>query len=157
METPVGCAAAPLSRQPSDPPGGLKALTLALWVAAALDCLYWVLFFTTGAVQSSQDPVYLAFERAFPAADAWLAVAALLCAHGLQRRRPRAVLYGIAAGSAFIYLGLMDVLYDLEHGVYSEFSGEVMIEIAIVAACFLFGPFLMHYVWRHRRWLDPPE
>jgi hypothetical protein len=128
-------------------------MIVSLWVTAALDLLYWVLFFTSGAVQPSQDPVYLEIERAFPAADAWLGVAALVCAEGLRRRRPWAVLYGIATGSAFIYLGLMDTLYDLEHGMYFTLNGEMLGEIAIEVTCFIFGPFLMSYVWRHRRWL----
>ena len=134
-------------------PRGLRAMIVSLWVAAVLDLLYWVVFFTSGAVQTSQDPLYLGFERAFPAADAWLGVAALVCAEGLRRRRPWAVLYGIATGSAFIYLGLMDTLYDLEHGMYFTLSGEMLGEVAIEAACFIFGPLLMSYVWRHRRWL----
>jgi hypothetical protein len=142
------------SRTPAPRPGGLTALIAALWVAAALDLLYWVLFFVTGVVQTSQDPVYLGFERAFPVADAWLGVAAVVCAEGLRRRRAWAVLYGIAAGSAFIYLGLMDLLYDLEHGVYAQLSLDAANEMAIVICCFVFGPFLMSYVWRHRRWLE---
>lgn len=130
-------------------------MAAALWLAAALDLLYWLLFFTTGQVQSGDDPVYLGFERAFPAADAWLGVAAVACAEGLRRRRPWAVFYGIAAGSAFIYLGLMDTLYNLEHGMYTHRSPEMTAEIAINVTCFLFGPFVMRYVWRHRGWLDP--
>ena len=152
--TPAGQQTAQPSRTPAARPSGLTALIVALWVAAALDLLYWLLFFATGVVQTSQDPVYLGFERAFPAADAWLAVAAIVCAEGLRRRRAWAVLYGIAAGSAFIYLGLMDLLYDLEHGVYVQPSPDTATEMAIVVCCFVFGPFLVRYVWRHRRWLD---
>ncbi|MBI4517551.1 MAG: hypothetical protein HY699_17240 [Deltaproteobacteria bacterium] len=128
-------------------------MVVTLWVSAALNLLYWVLFFTTGAVQSSQEPCYLVFERAFPAADAWLGIAAVVCAVGLRRRQPYAVVFGIAAGSAFIYLGLMDTLYNLEHGMYAAIGSEMAAEIGINLACFSFGPFLMHYVWRHRRWL----
>ena len=124
-----------------------------LWIAAGLTLLYWVLFFTTGAVQSSQDQIYLGFEAAFPAADTWLALTAVICAEGLRRRRAWAVLYGIAAGSAFIYLGLMDTLYNLEHGMYFHLTPEMMIETAINGSCFVLGPLLMWYVWRHRRWL----
>jgi hypothetical protein len=138
----------------SEPPRGLRVMIVALWVAAGLDLLYWVLFFTTGVVQASEDPVYLGFEGAFPAADAWLGIAAIVCAENLRRRRGAAVLYGIAAGSAFIYLGLMDVLYDLKHGVYAQLSPEMATEMAIVTCCLVFGPLLMRYVWRHRRWLD---
>lgn len=132
---------------------GVTAVIALLWIAAALDLVYWLLFFTTAAVQSSQDPVYLGFERAFPAADAWLGLTAIACAEGLRRRRAWAVLFGIAAGSAFVYLGLMDTLYNLEHGMYSTFSAEMLAETAINLTCFTFGPFVMAYVWRHRRQL----
>ncbi len=134
-------------------PAGLRVVASLLWITAALNVLYWLLFFFTGAVQSSHEPCYLVFESAFPAADAWLAISSVICATGLSRRRPRAVLYGIAAGSAFIYLGLMDTLYNLEHGMYAAIGAEMAGEIGINVTCFLFGPFLMSYVWRHRRWL----
>ena len=134
-------------------PTGVRAVVVALWISAALNALYWSLFFTNGAVQSSQEPCYLAFESAFPAADAWLALASVLCAVNLQRRRAAAVLFGIAAGSAFIYLGLMDTLYNLEHGMYASLSPEMFGEVLINVTCFLFGPFLITYVWRHRRGL----
>ncbi|MFI5397048.1 MAG: hypothetical protein ACHQ9S_16045 [Candidatus Binatia bacterium] len=146
--------AMPEKRDAGNQPAGLTALIVGLWVTAGLDLLYWVLFFTTGEVQSSPDAMYLGFERAFPAADAWLGIAALACAEGLRRRRAWAVLYGIAAGSAFIYLGLMDTLYNLEHGMYLHPDGTMLGEIGINVACFSFGPFLMRYVWRQRRWLD---
>jgi len=135
-------------------PGGMHALVIALWISAGLTALYWILFFTSGAVQSSQEPCYLVFERAFPAADAWLAIAAVLCAVNLRRRRAPAVLFGIAAGSAFIYLGLMDTLYNLEHDMYASIGPEMFGEVLINVTCFVFGPFLMWYVWRHRRWFD---
>jgi hypothetical protein len=142
-----------MRREPWEAPRGLPFLVAWLWLASGFTLLYWTLFFTTGQVQSSQDPMYLGFERAFPAADAWLAAASVACAEGLRRRRSWAVLYGIAAGSAFIYLGLMDTLYNLEHGMYVHVRGEMLPEIAINATCFIFGPLLMWYVWHHRRWL----
>jgi hypothetical protein len=140
-------------REKWEPPLGLNAVIAWLWIASALNLLYWILFFITGAVQTSQDPVYLGFEAAFPAADAWLGAASIACAEGLRRRRSWAVLYGIAAGSAFIYLGLMDTLYNLEHGMYLHLGTEMLAEAVINVTCFASGPFLMWYVWRHRRWL----
>ncbi len=134
-------------------PAGVRAMATTLWISAALNVLYWVLFFTTGATHSSAEPCYLVFESAFPAADAWLAITAVACAIGLRRRRPYAVFYGIAAGSAFIYLGLMDTLYNLEHDMYASVGPEMAAEIAINIFSFVFGPFVMSYVWRHRRWL----
>ena len=142
-----------MTRQPWERPTGLNAVIAWLWIATAFNLLYWILFFTTGLVQSSPDPAYLGFERAFPAADAWLGILSIVCAEGLRRRQPWAVVSGIATGSAFVYLGLMDTLYNLEHGMYASLSGEMVTEIVINVSCFILGPFLMWYVWRHRRWL----
>ena len=41
----------------------------------------------SGATQVREDDVYLAFERAFPLADTWMAVCALLAAIGIWRGR----------------------------------------------------------------------
>ena len=141
-----------MMREKWEPPVGLSAIIVWLWLASALNVLYWILFFS-GTLQASHDPASLAFEAAFPAADAWLTIASIICAEGLRRRRNWAVVYGIAAGSAFIYLGLMDTLYNLEHGMYLHLTGAMVAEAAINVTCFVFGPLLMWYVWRHRRWL----
>jgi hypothetical protein len=134
-------------------PPGCTALIAALWISVGFTALYWVLFFTSTDLHNSKEAVYLGFERAFPAADAWLAVACVICAEGLRRRRGWATLFGVAAGSAFIYLGLMDTLYNLEHGMYAQRSGAMLAETTINLVCFVFGPLLMAYVWRHRKWL----
>jgi hypothetical protein len=134
-------------------PLGRRTVIVLLWITVALDALYWVLFFTTGAVQTTDEPCYLVFERAFPVADAWLGFASALCAIALQRRAAHAVFWGVAAGSAFIYLGLMDTLYNLQHGMYARLGVEMAAEIGINLTCLSFGPFVMAYVWRHRRWL----
>ena len=122
-----------------------------LWMSAAVTVLYWVTFFTGGEVRSSEAECYLVFERAFPAADGWLVIASIGAAEGLRRRREWAVLFGIAAGSAAIYLGCMDVLYNLENRMYGSWSGAMAGEIIINVYCFAFGPFLLRYFWKNRR------
>jgi hypothetical protein len=137
----------------ADAPAGLRAVTVMLWISAAATVLYWATFFTSGAVQTSSEAAYIAFERAFPAADAWLAIAAAACALMLARRDPRALLWGLIAGSSFVYLGLLDVLYDLENGKYASIDGAMAVEVMINLFSLTFGPFLIIYVWCHRRWL----
>ena len=131
--------------------GRARALSVILLFGAIGGMLYWVAFFTSGAVQASGEPCYLVFERAFPAADAWGTATAVAAAAGLWRGRPAAVLFGIAAASAMLFLGLMDVLYNLEHHMYATVDAEMVGEIAINAYCFVVGPTLMLFVWRHRR------
>jgi len=130
---------------------GRIAVILLLWVSAAVTVLYWVVFFTSGAVHSTAEECYLTFERAFPLADGWLTTLCLVAAEGLRRQREWAVLAGVAAGSALVYLGGMDVLYNLENGMYARMNAAMAGEVAINLWSGTFGPFLIAYFWRQRR------
>ena len=151
MRAPPGPIAA--SETEADAPAALRAVTVMLWISVGANLLYWTIFFTSGAVRISSEGGYLAFERAFPAADAWLAFAAAACALMLARRDPRGLLWGLVAGSSFVYLGLLDVLYDLENNRYASIGGAMAVEVMINLFSLSFGPFLIIYLWRHRRWL----
>lgn len=124
-------------------------------VAALVTAGYWVEYFTTGRVRSSDDPAYLAFENAFPLADGYLALCMAAGARALRRRRPSAVAWGVAAGSAMVYLAAMDTLYNVQNGKYSQRSPEMAVEAAINAASWTLGPFLMWRSWRSRNRLAP--
>lgn len=120
-------------------------------LAVAITALYWWLYYTSGATQSRSDAVYLGFESAFPLADAWMALAFLISAALLLRGGDaRAILWGLCAGSAMAYLACMDLLFDLEQHIFGwPMSAEAWGEAAIVAACWLFGPFTLIRLWRH--------
>jgi hypothetical protein len=138
-----------------DAPHGRRTLAAILLLGGVGTILYWTTFFTSGVVQATGEPCYLVFERAFPAADACTAVAAILAGVGLWRRQPSAVLFGIACGSGFVFLGLMDVLYNLEQGMYALRTPEMAYEIVINIFCLTVGPAAIAYAWRQRRVLDP--
>jgi len=121
-----------------------------LWATGVGTILYWIAFFSTGEVRASAAPCYLAFEHAFPAADGWMAIACLAAAEGLRRNREWALLWGIAAGSAVVFLGCMDVLYDLENDMYAAMTPAEIGEAVINAWCVLVGPALLAYFWRER-------
>jgi hypothetical protein len=138
------------------PRTGVVAVVCA--VTAAGTVAYWVAFFAAGnALHAGTGTVYHAFEHAFPAADLWMASAAAAATVGLLRRASWTVAAGIAAGSALIFLGLLDVLFDVEQGVYARPSGATAAEVVINVYCLTVGPFLMRWFWRHRRALDPPR
>jgi hypothetical protein len=139
----------------SEPAPGRPTVIGLLWLTAVATAVYWIDFFTAGSVQVVEDECYQVFEAAFPMADGWMAGACVVSAEGLRRRRAWAVPWGIAAGSALVFLGCMDVLYNLEHGLYAIANVQMAGEIFINVWCFTLGPGLMIYLWRHRRALDP--
>ncbi len=139
-------------------PRGRKLIIGAMVFAAIITVAYWVIWYGVdrNILASSQAPSYFTFENAFPAADGWLAITLILGAIGLARRRPWGLLATLLAGGAGIYLGCMDVLFDLENGIYLVPSGSdpspVIIEIIINVLTFLLGAVIITYVWRNRRW-----
>ena len=131
-------------------PKGLGWIIGLLLFAATATIFYWVVFYTSGEVQARDDPVYLAFERAFPLADGWMVLCALLGGIGLWNRKPWGFLFGLLAGSSSIFLGLMDVLFNLNEGNYALGGTEMAIEIAINLLTLALGPVVIAYLWRNR-------
>ena len=126
-------------------PKGLNWNTSLLCFAFAATLAYWIVFFISGDVQVRNDADYIAFEKSFPPADAWLAFCALLGAIGLWRRRAWGFLFALLAGSSAI-LGLMDVTSNLNESLYAIGGSETLIEIMINLATMLLGPVVIIYV-----------
>lgn len=135
---------------------GVRVAATYLALVAVLTLLYWVDFFSSGGVHVRDDAVYLAFERAFPLADAWMAACSLLGAIGLWRRRPSGLLFGLLAASAQVFLACMDVLFNLNEGNYSIASPAMAIEILINVGLLVGAPLLIVFLWRHREVLLVP-
>ena len=118
--------------------------------AIVLDVAYWSVWFTDRRLIASENTrAYYEFENAFPLADAWLGVACLLAWWTLTTRRPSALFWLLCAGSAGVYLFCMDLLYDLENGIFTSGSGGV-VEAAIVAVTGIFSVTILTWSWRHR-------
>ena len=127
-----------------------RAHAWAMWVAAAGTIAYWAVYFSSGATQVRTDAVYTGFEDAFPLADGWMTLCYLLAGAFLWRGDRRAVLWGLCAGSAMVFLGSMDLLFNIEQGHFKHApSAEMWAEIVIVAFCWWFGPFTIWRLWRH--------
>lgn len=137
-------------------PRGERGVLIAMAVALLLTVAYWVIWYGVdrNLLASSHAAAYYTFENAFPLADGWLALALLLGITGILRRRPAAILWTLLAGGAGIYLGCMDVLFDLENGIYTAHPGAdasaSLIEIAINIITFTFGIAIIAWIWRHR-------
>jgi uncharacterized membrane protein (DUF2068 family) len=132
---------------------GTHAAAGYLAVVAVLTTLYWLDFFTSGGVHVRDDAVYLAFEKAFPLADAWMAACSLLGAIGLWSRRAWGLLFGLLAGSAQVFLACMDVLFNLNEGNYAIASAAMATEILINVGLLVGAPLLIAFLWRQRRTL----
>jgi hypothetical protein len=126
-----------------------RGMTL-LTVTSLLLVAYWVLWFADrGAVASDHAAQYIAFEQSFPLADGWLLGAALVATIQTWRRRPSALMWLFIFGGAGVYLCALDVLYDLQHGVYAMGHGGAS-ELAINLATAGVSVGALRVGWRFR-------
>ena len=128
------------------------AVAWGLVAAAALLLAYWLTWYLGGRdlLASSDRPAYVEFENAFPLADAWLGACALLAAEALWRARSTALLWMLAGGGAGIYLAGMDVLYDLQHDIWTS-GGGGLIELAINVITVVASVATLRWAWRRRK------
>jgi hypothetical protein len=141
------------SNRPTEfPPGGRFILGVLIFGVLAT-AAYWVVWFGVDReiLASAHTSSYYAFENSFPLADAWLAGTGILASIALLRRRASALLWCVAAGSVSIYLGLLDVLFDLENGIYrSPDTGGVIVELVINVLTLSMGVVVLAWTWRNR-------
>ena len=140
----------------SEPP--LLRLTLVLVLVAFVALLaYWIIWFFVNRewlANLDTEPYYV-FENAFPAADGWLAIACGAGAWALWKRKASGLFWLLVGGSSSIYLGCMDVLFDLENGIYRAPRGDwgsVGIEVAINLYALGVGAWALSFGWKNRRW-----
>jgi hypothetical protein len=127
-----------------------RLIHVMLVAAILLDVAYWSIWFTNRDwIASEHNDAYYEFENAFPLADAWLGLSCLLALVALRARRPSALLWLLCAGSAGLYLCFMDLLYDLENGIFTKGGGGAF-EGVIVALTLVFSLTMLSWSWRHR-------
>lgn len=134
---------------------GRRFMIGLLWFGSVATTAYWIIWFgvNRGWLATVDTPSYYAFENAFPLSDAWMAVTGVLAALALHRQRATALLWMPVTGSASVYLAGMDILFDLENGIYTHGDpGGVGVEIFINVACLAGGAAVIAFAWRHRRY-----
>jgi len=140
-------------------PTGLTFTAVLMLLTAVGTILFWVAFFADLEAQrsgylASRCDAWFAWEMSFPLADAWMVATAILGAVGLWRVRPSGLLFGLVSAGAMVFLGLMDVLFFLQNGLYLPLSGEVAVELFIHIWTVAFGLFVIAYVWIKRALLN---
>lgn len=117
-------------------------------LVGVLTIIFWILFlFVPNSVQSSNERCYMVFQKSFIAADLWMSIAFFLSAYYLYHHNPVGVLWGIVAGGTFVFLGLMDILYNIENGMYKHINTGMFFEILINLVSIIFGAYTIFYTW----------
>ena len=120
---------------------------LELLTAAGL-ILYWTLYFTVGVAPENPPPGYFVFQNTFTYADLILAVILIRAATLLLRPDPIQRVLGrglsLVCSGALLFLGGLDISFNLQNAVYLTPSFDMFLEVAINIWCLVFG-FLLAY------------
>ena len=109
--------------------------------------LYWTFFFL-GAIESGPaGSSHLAFESAFPPADALLCVAALAAGTALLRGARGGAFFLAVAASMSLYLGVLDVSFYGRMGLYFPLSEAGFIELIVNLLCIGGGAVGVRLAW----------
>ena len=110
---------------------------------------YWIDFYAKGAVQVIREDWYVKFQKSFPVADLWTAACALLGAIGLLTGQTFGLLFALIAASSLIFLGLMDVTFNIQNNLYRFVgtSGQMKCEVFINIWTLGLGIALIVFLW----------
>jgi len=89
--------------------------------------------------------IYVAFEKSFPIADAWIVILLLMSAYGIFKEKPYGAFLAVAASGALIFLGLIDSSFYIQQGIFHYDLSLV----AICIACIIGGSFGLIWFWRY--------
>ena len=131
----------------------------AEFVVAAGIFLFWMFYFTNDVV-SIHDPrlkeIYMAFESAFPFADFYLSLMLIIGGIGLLKDKLFGYFFSVIAGASLIFLGILDVSFNFQNGLYFIGIQEAVLNVLINLACLSFGIYLLLAIWRSKRMGNQP-
>jgi len=117
-------------------------------IGALLIIGFWIGWFLDFLKSSLPDPLfetYLAFESAFPVADAWIVALLLISAYGILTKKSYGSFFAAAAGGALMFLGLIDVSFNLQQGVYQYDLLAIPINLAAIIGGIVFLTWFARY------------
>lgn len=107
---------------------------------------FWIYFFVIENKNPENSEVYLSFERSFPVPDLGFVTPTLfISAIGLLMNEPFGIFFTIVSGSALLFLGLLDISFNIQNGGYTKGISDTIMNLVINLVCVIFGPiFLIH-------------
>ena len=90
----------------------------------------------------------LKHEKSFPLPDlGWITVCLFVSAIGLLMEEKFGVFFSALAGSGMIFLGLIDLAFDLQNEVFKRRGFDVYMGIFIIVLMLILGPLFIFFAW----------
>jgi hypothetical protein len=113
--------------------------------------LQWIFVWSGKFPINESVPGFRNYFLSFQAADLWLILLAFLTGIFIVLRDPKALLFGIALGSAMVFFGLYALLYDLNTGLFFNYSAGELIGKSVTFFNILAGLLFISLSWKDRQ------
>ena len=117
----------------------IKTIAVLQLVMALGLILFWVGFFTIGMAPENPPPCYFAYEHSFPVPDIILSVALIASSILLFKGNPLGKAISLVCAGALFFLGLLDMCFNYQNGVYAASTMDLVSNIFINIACVVLG------------------
>ena len=115
--------------------------------------LQWIFVWIGKFPVEESVPGFRNYFLSFQAADLWLILLALLTGMFIILKNPKALLFGIALGSAMVFFGLYSLLYDVSTGLFFNFSASELFGKFVTFYNIFGGLFFISVSWKDG-WTD---
>jgi hypothetical protein len=119
---------------------------IAQLIAVTFLIFFWLYFLLIERKDPEKSQIYIAHESSFPLADLlWLSPCLLIAAIGLILEQRFGVFFTIVSGGVQIFLGLLDLLFNLQQGLYKGNKSDVILNIIMQGYLFIIGSLFLIY------------
>ena len=109
---------------------------------------FWIIFYFTEYKNPKMGEAAFKHEKSFPLPDlGWITVCLFVAAFGLLMEEKFGVFFSALAGSGMMFLGLIDLAFDLQNEVFKRRGFDVYMGIFIITLMLILGPVFIIFAW----------
>lgn len=109
---------------------------------------FWIYFFKVENRNPERTEIFLGYERSFPVPDLfWITPSLIISAIGNLMGERVGIFFSIISGSALVFLGLLDISFNAQHGGYTTNKSDTIMNLTINLLCVIIGPIFIIYGW----------
>lgn len=107
---------------------------------------FWIFFFKVENKDPEKEEWYLKHEKSFPLPDLGLiTVCLLIAAAGLLSGERFGIFFTIVSGGGLMFLGLIDLAFNLQNGLFKTKNIDAYMSIGIVSIVLIMGVLCLIY------------
>ncbi len=109
---------------------------------------FWVIFYFTEYQNPKMEETAFTHEKSFPLPDlGWIMPCLFIAGFGLLLEQKFGFFFSALAGSGMMFLGLIDLAYDIQNDVFKKREFSTYMGILIILIMLIFGPICIIFAW----------